>query len=77
MGILGAYVKKLQTGRGTRVEASLLNAGLDLQTEPLTLYFTGRFEREKYSAATGTSPPGSTRRPTASTAAPTAGSPFR
>jgi crotonobetainyl-CoA:carnitine CoA-transferase CaiB-like acyl-CoA transferase len=48
MGILGAYVKKLRTGRGTRVEASLLNAGLDLQTESLTLYFSGRFEREKF-----------------------------
>jgi crotonobetainyl-CoA:carnitine CoA-transferase CaiB-like acyl-CoA transferase len=48
MGILGAYVKKLRTGRGTRVEASLLNAGLDLQTEPLTLYFSGRSDREKF-----------------------------
>jgi crotonobetainyl-CoA:carnitine CoA-transferase CaiB-like acyl-CoA transferase len=48
MGILGAYVKKLRTGRGTRVEASLLNAGLDLQTESLTLYFSGRFAREKF-----------------------------
>ncbi len=35
LGIAGAYVKKLKTGKGTRVEASLLNAGLDLQTEPL------------------------------------------
>jgi crotonobetainyl-CoA:carnitine CoA-transferase CaiB-like acyl-CoA transferase len=48
MGILGAYVKKLQTGQGTRVEASLLNAGLDLQTEPLTLYFTKRAGREAF-----------------------------
>jgi crotonobetainyl-CoA:carnitine CoA-transferase CaiB-like acyl-CoA transferase len=48
MGILGAYIKKLRTGRGTRVEASLLNAGLDLQTEPLTLYLSGRFERDKF-----------------------------
>jgi crotonobetainyl-CoA:carnitine CoA-transferase CaiB-like acyl-CoA transferase len=48
MGILGAYVKKLRTGRGTRVEASLLNAGLDLQTEPLTLYLSGGFGREKF-----------------------------
>jgi crotonobetainyl-CoA:carnitine CoA-transferase CaiB-like acyl-CoA transferase len=48
MGILGAYVRKLRTGRGTRVEASLLNAGLDLQTEPLTLYFSGRSDREKF-----------------------------
>jgi crotonobetainyl-CoA:carnitine CoA-transferase CaiB-like acyl-CoA transferase len=48
MGILGAYIKKLRTGRGTRVEASLLNAGLDLQTEPLTLYLSGGFGREKF-----------------------------
>jgi crotonobetainyl-CoA:carnitine CoA-transferase CaiB-like acyl-CoA transferase len=48
VGILGAYVKKLRTGRGTRVEASLLNAGLDLQTEPLTLYLSGGFDREKF-----------------------------
>jgi crotonobetainyl-CoA:carnitine CoA-transferase CaiB-like acyl-CoA transferase len=48
MGILGAYIRKLRTGRGTRVEASLLNAGLDLQTESLTLYLSGRFEREKF-----------------------------
>jgi crotonobetainyl-CoA:carnitine CoA-transferase CaiB-like acyl-CoA transferase len=48
MGILGAYIKKLRTGRGTRVEASLLNAGLDLQTESLTLYLSGRFARDKF-----------------------------
>jgi crotonobetainyl-CoA:carnitine CoA-transferase CaiB-like acyl-CoA transferase len=48
MGILGAYIKKLRTGRGSRVEASLLNAGLDLQTESLTLYFSGHFAREKF-----------------------------
>jgi crotonobetainyl-CoA:carnitine CoA-transferase CaiB-like acyl-CoA transferase len=42
MGILGAYVRRLQTGLGTRIDASLLNAGLDLQTEPLTLYYSGR-----------------------------------
>ncbi len=41
MGILGAYVRRLQTGKGTRIDANLLNAGLDLQTEPLTLYFSG------------------------------------
>ena len=40
MGILGAYVKRLVTGEGTRVEASLLNSGIDLQTESLTLYLT-------------------------------------
>ena len=40
MGIVAAYVKRLQTGRGTRIDGSLLNAGIDLQTEPLTLYFS-------------------------------------
>jgi crotonobetainyl-CoA:carnitine CoA-transferase CaiB-like acyl-CoA transferase len=40
LGILGAYANRLTTGKGTRVEASLFNAGIDLQTEPLTLYMT-------------------------------------
>lgn len=39
MGILAAFVRKLQTGEGTRVEASLFQAGIDLQAEALTKYF--------------------------------------
>ncbi len=39
MGILGAYVRKLQTGAGARVEANLFSAGIDLQCEALTMYF--------------------------------------
>ena len=39
MGVLAAYVRRLQSGEGTRVEGSLLNAGIDLQTEALTKYF--------------------------------------
>ena len=39
MGVLGAYVRKLQTGLGTRVESNLFSAGIDLQTEALTMYF--------------------------------------
>lgn len=39
MGVLSAYVRKLQTGEGTRVEASLFQAGIDLQSEALTMYF--------------------------------------
>jgi len=39
MGVLAAYVRRLRTGEGTRVEGSLLNAGIDLQTEALTKYF--------------------------------------
>jgi len=42
MGIVAAYVRKLTTGKGTRVESSLFAAGFDLQTEPLTFYMTKR-----------------------------------
>ena len=45
LGILGALVKKLKTGQGTRVEASLLNSGFDLQQEPLVNYFAGNISR--------------------------------
>ncbi|MDQ0468627.1 CaiB/BaiF CoA transferase family protein [Labrys wisconsinensis] len=45
MGILGALVRRLREGRGTRVEGSLLNAGIDLQGEPLVNYFAGGMER--------------------------------
>ncbi|MFC5744264.1 CaiB/BaiF CoA transferase family protein [Actinomadura rugatobispora] len=41
MGVLAAYVRKLATGRGTRVQSSLLGAGLDLQAESLALYYSG------------------------------------
>lgn len=44
MGIMAAYIKKLATGDGTRVEGSLLGAGLDLQTEPLTIYLTRQLQ---------------------------------
>ena len=39
MGILGAYIRRLQTGRGTRVESSLFSAAIDLQVEALTKYY--------------------------------------
>ncbi|MDQ0474245.1 CaiB/BaiF CoA transferase family protein [Labrys wisconsinensis] len=42
MGVLAAYAKKLTTGQGTHVQGSLLNSGLDLQTEPLTNYMSSR-----------------------------------
>jgi crotonobetainyl-CoA:carnitine CoA-transferase CaiB-like acyl-CoA transferase len=38
MGVAAAYAKKLRTGEGTRIDACLLNAGIDLQTEPLTAF---------------------------------------
>ncbi len=48
MGIVSAYVRKLTTGVGTRVEASLFNAGIDLQTEPLTLYMSRQAPPEAF-----------------------------
>jgi crotonobetainyl-CoA:carnitine CoA-transferase CaiB-like acyl-CoA transferase len=42
MGIVAAYVRKLTTGEGTHVEGSLFAAGLDLQTEPLTVFMSCR-----------------------------------
>ncbi|MEZ5934076.1 MAG: CaiB/BaiF CoA-transferase family protein [Alphaproteobacteria bacterium] len=52
IGILGAYVKWLRTGEGTRVEASLLGAGIDLQIESLVTYYAAAmgdhaFERQE------------------------------
>ena len=44
MGILGACVRRLRTGQGTRVEGSLFGAGIDLQTEPLTNWLSGRHD---------------------------------
>jgi len=41
LGILGAVVRKLKTGQGTRVESNLFNAGIDLQQESLTCYLNG------------------------------------
>jgi crotonobetainyl-CoA:carnitine CoA-transferase CaiB-like acyl-CoA transferase len=41
LGILGSIVRKLRTGKGTRVETSLFNAGIDLQQEAITNYLNG------------------------------------
>ncbi len=46
MGILGALVRRLRDGKGTRVEASLINSAIDLQGEPLVNYFAGGMTRE-------------------------------
>jgi crotonobetainyl-CoA:carnitine CoA-transferase CaiB-like acyl-CoA transferase len=46
MGILGALVRRLREGCGARVEASLLNAAIDLQGEPLVNYFAGGKTRD-------------------------------
>ncbi|GAB5097740.1 CaiB/BaiF CoA transferase family protein [Caballeronia sp. HLA56] len=55
MGILGAYVKRMKTGKGTRVEGNLFNAGIDLQAEAITNYLTAHkdasvFERDAHLA---------------------------
>ncbi|MDB5363691.1 MAG: Racemase, partial [Rhodospirillales bacterium] len=47
MGILGAFVRKLQTGQGTRIESSLFGAAIDLQTEALTKYFAADRRQER------------------------------
>lgn len=41
MGILGALLRKEREGKGTRVEASLINSAIDLQGEALVNYFAG------------------------------------
>lgn len=48
MGIIAAFVKKLTTGKGTKVDGSLYTAGLDLQTEPLTVYLSSRPGRQVF-----------------------------
>ena len=48
MGILGAFVRRLRTGEGARVEGTLLNAGIDLQTEALTKYFARTVEGDVF-----------------------------
>ncbi|HZC36210.1 MAG TPA: CaiB/BaiF CoA-transferase family protein [Chthoniobacterales bacterium] len=49
LGVLAAYVRLLRDGVGTRVESSLLNAGIDLQVEAITAYFAARADRSIYS----------------------------
>ena len=41
-GILAALVKKERTGKGTRVEVSLLASAIDLQMESFTCYLNGQ-----------------------------------
>ena len=41
MGVLAALFDRERTGRGHKVDACLLNAALDLQTEPLGYYLNG------------------------------------
>jgi crotonobetainyl-CoA:carnitine CoA-transferase CaiB-like acyl-CoA transferase len=53
MGIAGAYAKWLRTGEGTRVESSLLSAGVDLQTESLVTYRAAARGKEAFAHADG------------------------
>jgi len=53
MGIAGAYAKLLATGQGTKVESSLLSAGIDLQNESLVVYKASRRGKESFSHADG------------------------
>lgn len=53
MGVLAAYVRRLKTGLGTRVEGNLFNAAIDLQGEAITNYLSGPnnadlFERDPH-----------------------------
>ena len=41
LGVLAALLDRERTGKGHRVDASLLNAALDIQLEPLGLYLNG------------------------------------
>jgi crotonobetainyl-CoA:carnitine CoA-transferase CaiB-like acyl-CoA transferase len=55
LGILGAVVRKLKAGKGTRVETSLFNAGIDLQQEAISNYLNGNktpevFDRDPHLA---------------------------
>jgi crotonobetainyl-CoA:carnitine CoA-transferase CaiB-like acyl-CoA transferase len=45
LGIAGAYARWLRTGEGTRVESSLLGAGVDLQMESLVTYYAAKANR--------------------------------
>lgn len=46
MAICAAYIRKLTTGEGTRIESNLLSAGLDLQGEAMSGYFSGRLGQD-------------------------------
>lgn len=46
LGILGALVRRLREGKGTRVEASLINSAIDLQGEALVNFFASGMTRE-------------------------------
>jgi crotonobetainyl-CoA:carnitine CoA-transferase CaiB-like acyl-CoA transferase len=46
LGIAGAYARWLRSGEGTRVEGTLLGAGIDLQAESLAYYYASGLDRD-------------------------------
>jgi crotonobetainyl-CoA:carnitine CoA-transferase CaiB-like acyl-CoA transferase len=48
LGLVGAYARWLRTGEGTRVESTLLGAGIDLQMESLVAYYASNATRENF-----------------------------
>ncbi len=50
MGILGAIVRRERTGKGCRVDTSLMQAALDLQSASLTAYLNAEKKPEKIHA---------------------------
>ena len=55
-GILAALVRRGRTGRGARIEVSLLESVLDLQFEGLTTYLNDGGGRRSADAVTGGHP---------------------
>jgi crotonobetainyl-CoA:carnitine CoA-transferase CaiB-like acyl-CoA transferase len=47
LAISGAYCKLLTTGQGTRIESTLLNAAIDLQTESIVTYYASGVGRDR------------------------------
>lgn len=47
LAISGAYCKLLTTGQGTRIESTLLNAAVDLQTESIVTYYASGVGRDR------------------------------
>jgi crotonobetainyl-CoA:carnitine CoA-transferase CaiB-like acyl-CoA transferase len=54
MGILGALVRRERTGEGERVEVVMMQAALDIQTEPAVYHLNGADVSRPHSAAADT-----------------------
>src|SRR5688572_24432900 len=52
-GILAALIRRQKTGKGARVEISLLESLIDFQFELLTTYHTNRRQRERSNVSNG------------------------